>query len=778
MNFADKMNKITVTNEKLAETGDLYGIFFEDLNHAADGGLYAEMIRNRSFEFSPIDNPSYSGLTAWQEYEPEGANVSLSISDSNPASENNPHYLVMQVITDGTVCGVKNEGFNSGLPVYGGKEYRLSVRAKAAAGETVTISLVNADNKVYDSVSFTLTDKWENYSGILKGKIDDFSARLLISLNNTGKVYFDFVSLFPEDTYKNRENGMRPDIAKMLEELKPKFMRFPGGCLVHDGSMNKDDRDSCYRWKNTLGEIKERPARRNNWRYNQTLGIGYYEYLLFAEDIGAEPLPVLPAGYNPHSRQGVPFDELEEWINDALDLIEFANGGTDTKWGAVRAELGHEKPFNLKYIAIGNEEVGHGFFDRYDYFHKAIKERYPDIKIINSAGPFNSGSEYDMGWASARKNDSDIIDEHYYMSPEWFIANYHRYDNFSADDTKVFLGEYASWDNKYYNALAEAAYMTGLENNAHAVALACYAPLLSNTQYTNWAPDMIWFDNHRVFGSANYYVQKLFMTNQPSHIVRTEKTGFSKLTVKGDTKICGAVSIMADNIEAEISDIKVTDNETGKESIYDGMKLSGRSEADICNVTSGHYTIELAAKRLSGELGFKLTFAKKADRIKHVWSIGGWQNQDTLIDKFEGHASCLTQSRFSVETGVRYRLKLEVDGRMLRTYINDKLWNEIEDKQLIQEELYYTAGLDEPTGDVIIKAVNVNDTPTTGTIEIPFMEKLDITISELSGYSKDDKNSFDEPEKVSPRKLYKKTDTNSFEYEFKPMSVTVLRIKG
>ena len=268
----------------------------------------------------------------------------------------------------------------------------------------------------------------------------------------------------------------------------------------------------------------------------------------------------------------------------------------------------------------------------------------------------------------------------------------------------------------------------------------------------------------------------MFMTNQPSHVVRTEKDGFSNSIVKGDARICGAVSVMADNIEAEISDIKVTDNETGKVSTYNGMSLSGRDEADICDVASGHYTIEFTAKRLSGDLGFKLTFAKKADRIKHVWAIGGWQNQDTLIDKFEGHASCLTQSRFSVETGVSYRLKLEVDGRMLRTYINGKLWNEVEDKQLVQEELYYTAGIDEPTGDVIIKAVNVNDTPTAGTIEIPFMEKLNITISELSGYDRDDKNSFDEPEKISPKESYIKIDTNSFEYEFKPMSVTVFRI--
>lgn len=770
------MNKITVTNERLAYTGDLYGIFFEDLNHAADGGLYAEMVRNRSFEFSPIDNPSYSGLTAWQEYEPKGTNVSLSIQSKSPASENNPHYLVMAVETDGASTGVKNEGWNSGLPIYGGKKYNLNIRAKSADNLTVSISLVGTDGTVHDSVSFELDSTWKNYNAVLTGLRDDFSARLLISMDKSGKACFDFVSLFPKDTYKNRDNGMRKDIAQMLADLKPKFMRFPGGCLVHDGALQRDERDACYCWKNTLGDVKDRPPRRNNWRYNQTLGLGYYEYFVFCEDIGAEPLPVLPAGYNPHSRQGVPFDELDVWIDDALDLIEFANGAVDTEWGAKRAELGHAEPFGLKYIAIGNEEVGHGFFDRYDYFHKAIKEKYPDIKIINSAGPFNHGSEYDAGWESACKNGSDIIDEHYYMTPEWFISNYHRYDSYADRKTKVFLGEYASWDNCYYNALAEAAYMTGLENNAEAVALACYAPLLCNADYTNWAPDMIWFDNHRVFGSANYYVQKMFMNNQPTRLLKTEKRGLDKITISGAEKICGGIELIADRCSAEFTDISVTDNESGEIRQFDHLSFKNGGSVALCDIQSGNYTIALNAKRLSGELGFKLVFAKTGEKQKHVWSIGGWQNQDTLIDKFEGHASCLTQSRFSVETGIDYKLKLEVCGRQLRTYINGKLWNDIEDKRLITEELYYTAGIDEESGDIIVKAVNVNDIVVESIIELPFTDRMRLKLSELCGCAKEDKNSFDEPEKIFPKDKEMISEGNSIEYEFAPLSVTVMRI--
>lgn len=770
------MNKIKITDRRKAKFGDFYGIFFEDINHAADGGLYAEMIRNRSFEFSPIDNPSYNGLTAWTAHEPEGTKVSLSISRRDPAGESCPHYLVMDVVTDGAAAGVKNEGYNSGLPLFGGAEYKLSVRARADKAAEVKFSLVSAGGETYDSVSFTLSERWEKYGAALRAPKDDFSARLLISVEKIGKAYFDFVSLFPKDTYKGRENGLRRDIAEYLEALHPRFVRFPGGCLVHDGSLCGEDRDSAYRWKKTIGDVTERPTRRNNWRYNQTLGLGYYEYFLFCEDIGAEPLPVLPAGYNPHSGQGVPIDELGEWIDDALDLIEFANGGADTEWGGKRAALGHPEPFGLKYIAIGNEEVGQGFFDRYDYFHKAIREKYPDIKIINSAGPFNHGSEYDRGWASAKKNGSDIIDEHYYMTPEWFITNHDRYADFPAEGTKVFLGEYASWDNGYYNAVAEAAFMTGLENAAHAVELVCYAPLLCNAQYVNWEPDMIWFDNHRVYGSANYYVQKLFMNNIPSYLLETEKEGLDKKLVLGSETIGGGLELAADGCSASFYDIKVTDIENGTSAELEDAELESGKLA-LGSADSGHYTVEFKAVRNYGDLGFKLSFAVKGERDRIVWSIGGWQNQDSCIDKFEGHASCLTQSRFSVSTGVEYRLKLEICGRRITTYINGVKMNDVVDKRQINEELYFTAGIDDASGEVIVKAVNVNDTAVSALVQCPFEGSVAARITELSDYGKADRNSFEEPERIRPCGAEAEGENGTIEYVFPPLSVTVMRIR-
>ena len=558
------MNKITVTTNKKASMSDFYGIFFEDINHAADGGLYGEMIRNRAFEFSPMDNPSYQALTAWKRIEEGGASVSSFVSNKSPFSKRNPNYLILEINKAGTRAGIKNLGYNSGIAVKENESYNFSCYAKSDKPCEITVSIDNAYGEVITEKSLNITsNEWTEYSFTLTSPVDDFSAVLAVTSKQECKFCLDFVSLFPVRTYKNRKNGMRNDIAEMIADLKPKFMRFPGGCLIHDGTLNSDDRNSMYRWKNTIGAVTDRPSRRNNWRYNQSLGLGYFEYFQFCEDIGAKPLPVLPAGYNPHMEQAVPLDEMQEWIDDALDLIEFANGTADTKWGKIRCDMGHTEPFNLEYLAVGNEEVGQGFWDRYDLFHKAIKEKYPQIKIINSAGPFPQGGEFERGWNNAKKNGSDLVDEHYYTSPEWMLANCHRYDNMPSDGPKVFLGEYASWGNTYYNALIEAAYMTGLENNAHAIGLVCYAPLLCNVDYINWQPDMIWFDNHRVYGSANYYVQKMFMNCTGNNLLDVKHDGFDKPITLGSDKISGNIEIEADRCSAEFYYIKITDITTG-----------------------------------------------------------------------------------------------------------------------------------------------------------------------------------------------------------------------
>ena len=591
------MNKITVTSNKKASMSDFYGIFFEDINHAADGGLYGEMIRNRAFEFSPMDNPSYQALTAWKRIEEGGASVSSFVSNKSPFSKRNPNYLILEINKTGTRAGIKNLGYNSGIAVKENESYNFSCYAKSVKPCEITVSIDNAYGEVITEKSLNITsNEWTEYSFTLTSPVDDFSAVLAVTSKQECKFCLDFVSLFPVKTYKNRKNGMRNDIAEMLADLKPKFMRFPGGCLIHDGTLNSDDRNSMYRWKNTIGAVTDRPSRRNNWRYNQSLGLGYFEYFQFCEDIGAKPLPVLPAGYNPHMEQAVPLDEIQEWIDDALDLIEFANGTADTKWGKIRCDIGHAEPFNLEYLAVGNEEVGQGFWDRYDLFHKAIKEKYPQIKIINSAGPFPQGGEFERGWNNAKKNGSDLVDEHYYTSPEWMLANCHRYDNMPSDGPKVFLGEYASWGNTYYNALIEAAYMTGLENNAHAIGLVCYAPLLCNVDYINWQPDMIWFDNHRVYGSANYYVQKMFMNCTGNNLLDVKHDGVDKPITLGNDKISGNIEIEADRCSAEFYYIKITDITTGNVKTYDNLSFSNGGKAVIDSIDSNHYKVEFTAK--------------------------------------------------------------------------------------------------------------------------------------------------------------------------------------
>lgn len=778
-------NKITIDiQKKKASLGDFYGIFFEDLNHAADGGLYAEMVRNRNFEFSPIDHPSYRALTGWEILERDGAQISVAIENTAPLSQKNPHYLMMDINRQGTGAGagIMNLGYNTGLPLEKGASYCFSCYAKnAGTPMTYSVSLESVDGTVYATGNFEiLSDDWTCYNLLLTSSETDYHGRLLLTSKDCGKAYFDMVSLFPQNTFKRRTNGLRDDIAQLLLDLKPKFMRFPGGCLIHDGSLNADERDSMYRWKNTIGPLPDRASRRNNWGYNQSLGLGYYEYFLFCEDIGAKPVPILPAAYNPHSGQGAAFDDLEEWIEDALDLIEFANGSPQTTWGKIRAKLGHEKPFGLEYIGIGNEEVGHGFFDRYPYFHKAIKEKYPDIKIINSAGPFAAGGEYERGWQNARENHSDIIDEHYYMSPEWFLANYHRYDSFTSDGPKVFLGEYASWGNTYYNALVEAAYMTGLENNAHAISLVCYAPLLCNIDYCNWKPDMIWFDNHQVFGSANYYVQKMFMNHLGTHLLSTKMDGFEQRKKIGDEFITGDICLLCEENLCEFYDVSLTNHETGQTTCYGNFKAVELSQSFfIDRANCKDYTLRLKVKKKTDKKGIRIYFGKKDDKNSFNWILGGWANGDNQIESMDnGRSSCLCQHMFTLVKDKIYDLSLHVCGRNIEGFINGEKTISTVAKLPVQEELYVTSSIDEKTNDIIIKAVNVQPQPVSAQLSIEHATlPLRGTILELSGYGLEEENSFEEPHRIQPVQKAFEAASSCFEYQFPKQSVTVLRFQ-
>ena len=757
-------------NSPYKDLGDLYGLFFEDINHAADGGLYAELVQNRSFEYCEIDNKDYHSLTAWEKSE----GIAWEVTDIAPLNSENTHYLHVSAQAGSYI---RNLGYNSGIYVEAGKKYDFSVYAGLADSDEpkkIQVSVMTDSGKVFAQETFTVHQKWTKYQLVLEASDTTWEGRLVLTFLEQGTYDLDMVSLFPQDTFRGRTNGLRKDIAEALEQMHPRFLRFPGGCLIHDGALDDKARNSMYRWKRTLGKVEERPAWRNNWRYNQTLGLGYYEYFCFCEDIGAKPLPVLPGGFNPHKGEGVPLAEIDAWVQDALDLIEFANGNADTKWGAVRKELGHEQPFGLEYIGIGNEEIGEGFFKRYPYFHKAIREKYPEIRIINTAGPFATGEGYDAGWSSARENGSDLVDEHYYSSPEWFLANMHHYDDYDDKGPKIFLGEYASWGNTYYNALVEAAYMIHLER-AKAVALACYAPLLCNVDYVNWKPDMLWFDNHRILKTPNYYVQKLFMCHQGNQAVKIETHEFEEpIPLLDCEEISGRITVEDNQVEGRIWDISVTDLVTGQAMEPDDITLKEDGQVYLLSDTeSSHYKLSFHFQRTKGRKGLKICFGKKDEKNTLLWEFGGWDNWDCNITTINnGRGSTISHRIFHVEDK-EYFLELEVEGRRIVTRVNGEIYNDVMQGVPELEDLYVTASVDTSGTKTYLKVVNITGEEKEVEILLEGAERKGAVVSALKGCALTAVNTFEEPECVRPVEENCPVQHNRLVHTFAPHSVSV-----
>ncbi|RYY52956.1 MAG: alpha-N-arabinofuranosidase [Chitinophagaceae bacterium] len=418
--------------------------------------------------------------------------------------------------------GIKNSGFG-GILITKGSTYHLTLLARqlSAGPVAMDILLQSPSGEPLASAKLELDSKeWKKYQLTFQAAAGHDTASLLLLAVTPGKFALDVVSLFPGNTFHNRSNGMRADLAQPLADMKPKFVRFPGGCLAHgDGLANM------YRWKNTIGPIEQRVEQRNIWSYHQTAGLGYFEYFQFCEDVGAKPLPVLPAGVSCQNSGGtwrvggtgqkaLPMEEMQEYVQEVLDLIEWANGPATSTWGRKRAEAGHPAPFNLEYIGIGNEDkITPEFEVRFRMIHDAVRKQYPGIRVIGTAGPFHSGDDFTKGWNIADKLKVAVMDEHYYTEPDWFISNQYRYDKYDRKKSGVYLGEYASWGNKLRNAIAEAAYMTGLERNGDIVKLASYAPLLAKENFTQWKTDLIFFNNKSVCLTPNYYVQQLFSAN-------------------------------------------------------------------------------------------------------------------------------------------------------------------------------------------------------------------------------------------------------------------------
>ncbi|HSR59876.1 MAG TPA: alpha-L-arabinofuranosidase C-terminal domain-containing protein [Robiginitalea sp.] len=517
----------------------MFGIFFEDINFAADGGLYAELVKNRSFEFT-------LPKTGWSE--PHSSPYSLNRESGSSsamkygAESGNQTYLRVQ-IQKPEGYELINEGFR-GIGVREGARYRLSLRAARGEGaiRAVVLNLVDSTGASLGGTRIALDAKdWKSYQSTLTAGQTEPRARLQLTFEGSGSVDLDMVSLFPEDTWKGRPNGLRKDLVQLLYDLQPGFLRFPGGCIVEGRTLARR-----YQWKKTVGPVADRTALINRWNtefahrptpdYYQSFGLGFFEYFQLAEDLGAAPMPILGCGMACQFNTGelVPLDQLDPYIQDALDLIEFANGGPDTPWGRVRTEMGHPEPFGMKYLGIGNEQWGPEYAERLALFTRALRESHPEIEIVGSSGPFAAGDFFEFGWEKMKELGVDLVDEHYYMSADWFRQNAGRYDSYDRSGPKVFAGEYAAQSvrttspenrNNWECALSEAAFITGLERNADLVVMTSYAPLMAHADGWQWTPDLIWFNNLESYGTANYYVQKLFATNNGTHLLEISSEG-------------------------------------------------------------------------------------------------------------------------------------------------------------------------------------------------------------------------------------------------------------
>lgn len=787
--------EVDVDQEGVEISPILYGAFFEDINYGADGGLYAEQIKNRSLEYD-------KSLEGWSLVTKGSGKGKLSVDDNKPLNENNQHYLELNIKEAGDGVGISNAGY-WGILVEEGKEYNFSMYAHANDNfnGTINVSLEDKAGAIYGQTQIKdiSKDDWKKYTARIKADKSIESAKLVVTASDTGTVFMDMVSLFPEDTWKNRENGLRPDLVKMLDEINPSFFRFPGGCIVEGNSL-----DNAYHWKETIGDLAERKVKYNLWGYYQSNGLGYHEYFQLSEDLGAEPLPILPAGLSCQARGAEleDMDEIEHWIQDALDLIEYANGPVTSKWGAKRAANGHPEPFNLKYLGVGNENWGPEYYERYEKFHEVLKAKHPEIKLITSSGPMAFDYNYARAWDWLKTQPADIVDEHMYMPPEWFLDNADRYDSYDRSMPQVFVGEYAAHGagrrNNLEAAIAEAAFMTGLERNSDVVVMAAYAPLFNNVNGTQWAPDLIWFNKSEVFGTPSYYVQKIFSQNVGDITLPTTlseykeeseaitgsiglgswetKVEFDQIEITSDGKV-----LFSDDFNSNDANWKVFDGDWKVEDgLYKQTSRKSNTASYAGNTNWTNYTLKLKARKISGNEGVIVYFGIKDENNYYRLNLGGWGNSHSALEKVsKGRGEIIGKSSMkTIEKKKWYDIRIELAGNRIRTYLDGELIHDVID-DVNSGPLYYVSSQDKETGDIILKVVNSSDRILTTKIVLKGAEDIigTATATILTSDKLTDENSFENPKKVSPITVELTGVARSFEYNFDKNSVTVLRIK-
>lgn len=767
----------------------LYGLFFEDINYAADGGLYAELVQNRSFEYDSVNGNDSSGqafhpLFAWDVVERGGAECELEVGDAKPLNEKNKNYLEIHVQQAGT-GGVRNLGFD-GIRIDSGASYNLSLHSRATNWEgpaTIDVALELPDGSVCGTVRLEgVGAEWKKHEATITSNTTSNVARLVVTTAGEGVLHLDMISLFPEDTWKGRRNGLRKDLVQALVDLNPKFLRFPGGCIAHGQGI-----DNVYNWKDTVGNIEERKPNWNLWGYHQTYGLGYFEYFLLCEDLGAHPLPVVPLGVSCGFRspfEHVHMDEMGTCVQDALDLIEFANGPADSTWGAVRASMGHPEPFGMEFICLGNEPHDNSLIrERFPLFVNAIREKYPDLKIIGTSGLGWQIPIYDL------MTDMKVYssDEHYYEDPAWYLDNVKRFDTFDRNKPKIFVGEYASKGSTLFNALSEAAYLTGIERNGDIVDMTCYAPLFGNIHHCQWNPNLIYFDQRTVVRTPNYHVQQLFASNKGDEYVPTTL----KKTIEDDVPvITGSVGIGSWLTAIEVESLKVNGKklDPSKWRVHEGnfhtinghysqvdVEVEGALSMSPETFKDANLTYEVRARKLGGSEGFLVTFGGSDRDNTYWWNVGGWQNTMHGLELIDaGSSRQLDQVNGSIENNRWYDLKVELTPAHIRCYIDGKQVHSI---SLCLPSLSASSGFDKKAGELIIKLVNPTDSPESARIRLKELGQIhkqaDLTVLTGAGGAT---NTVLHPDQVRPEHKVIET-SDDFDLVVPATSLQVLRIK-
>lgn len=798
----------------------LYGIFLEEINHGVDGGLYAELIRNRGFEdarppegyefkngrwqnrhgfdsgFSRY-NYTTNGAPFWSKIQTGDAKGSMKLETTGGITEQSAYCLRLDVesILTGRF-GVANEGF-FGIGIRKGEKYRLSfyVRSEKFSGPVFARLEDAGGEPLSDEVTITApASGWKRFEQVLTATQTDSKARLVLTVGGKGTVWLDFVSLFPAQTWNNRPNGLRSDLAQMIYDLHPRFVRFPGGCVVEAATI-----ETAYDWKLTVGPVEQRAERWGPWNYRRTQGMGLFEYFQFCEDLGAAPLYVGFAGQTCifRERETVPMEQMG-WVRDNfLDVVEYANGGADSKWGAARAQAGHATPFNLQLVEIGNENQGSEFQKRYEFIHAALKAKHPDLTYFA-----------DLSWTgreSMRDSKFDIEDQHYYNSPRWFVTRFNEYDGRPRELPPLYLGEVAVTTGEAGNtrgnllaALSEGVFLMGCERNADVVSMVSYAPLLGHvegrTELTGAPPPwhaMIYYDGTRSFGTVSYYLWKLFGVNRPDHFVPTDVSfpDAKPVTVAGQI----GLGTWADT--AEFKDVRVEKNgsalylsdfsseakgwhrDSGRWSVTNGVyrqSRQGQAFSYFGDETWTDYTLTLKARNTGGGEGFLIVFGRKGGE-RFWWNLGGWGNTQHALEMNQTPVGAPVPGKIERERW--YDVKIEISGSRIRCSLDGKL---IHDATVpITQKFYAVTGHDAASGDVVIKAINLSNEAVPAKLNLQGLGPIAATAQAtvLQSVSLSDNNNLEQPKKVAPTETTISNAGQNFSHEFPARSLTVLRLK-